>query len=188
MNQNYNGNDGQNNGYQDSSYQPNDGYQDNSYQPNGVGRNSDYQNGSYQSNDGYQNSDYQPNDGYQNSSYQSNGGGQNNSYQPSAGYTNNSYANNTYQNYQPYGNIPPYADSRLELEEPVKVGEWVLTFVLMMIPCVNIIMMFVWAFSSTEKKSKSNFFKAYLIFFAISMALMVVVWFGIIMFTALMLK
>lgn len=139
MNQNYNGNDGPNNGYQDSSYQPNNGYQDSSYQPN-------------------------------------------------AGYTNSGYTNNTYQNYQPYGNIPPYADSRLELEEPVKVGEWVLTFVLMMIPCVNIIMMFVWAFSSTEKKSKSNFFKAYLIFFAISMALMVVVWFGIIMFTALMLK
>ena len=46
----------------------------------------------------------------------------------------------------------------------------------MMIPCVNIIMMFVWAFSSTEKKSKSNFFKAYLIFFGIAMGVMLMIW------------
>lgn len=50
------------------------------------------------------------------------------------------------------------------LEEPVTKGEWALCFFLMMIPCVGIIMMFVWAFSKTEKKSKSNFFKVQLIF------------------------
>jgi len=33
----------------------------------------------------------------------------------------------------------------------------------MSIPCVNIIMMFVWAFGSGTNKSKSNFFKANLV-------------------------
>ena len=113
--------------------------------------------------------------------------GQNNAYQ-NDGYQNNSYTNggysgNGYPNaYQPYNNIPPYGNDQLELEEPVKVSEWVVSMVLMMIPCVNIIMMFVWAFSSTEKKSKSNFFKAYLIFFAIMMALGILMWLGILLF------
>lgn len=125
------------------------------------GQNGGYQNGNYQ-NSGYQNSDYQ-----------------NNSYQ-NGGYPDNSYQNSGYQNtYQPYNSTPPYQNGQVELEEPVKISEWVLSFVLMMIPCVNIIMMFVWAFSSTEKKSKSNFFKAYLIFFAIMMAFMVLMWLGI---------
>ena len=39
------------------------------------------------------------------------------------------------------------------LEEPVTKGEWALCYFLMMIPCVGFIMMFVWAFSSSEKKS-----------------------------------
>lgn len=50
------------------------------------------------------------------------------------------------------------------LEEPVSVGEWIIAMLLMMIPCVNIILMFVWAFGNSEKKSKSNYFKATLIF------------------------
>ena len=49
-----------------------------------------------------------------------------------------------------------------------------ISMLVMLIPCVNIVMMFVWAFSSTEKKSKSNFFKAYLIFFAIMMVFSIV--------------
>ena len=115
-------------------------------------------------------------DNSQNNAYQ-NDGYQNNSY------TNGGYSGNGYPNaYQPYNNIPPYGNDQLELEEPVKVSEWVLSMVLMMIPCVNIIMMFVWAFSNTEKKSKSNFFKAYLIFFAIMMALGILMWLGILLF------
>ena len=61
-----------------------------------------------------------------------------------------------------------------EREEPVTMGEWVISLLIMMIPCVNIIMAFVWAFSSKEKKSKSNYFKAYLIFMAIQIVLSVV--------------
>ena len=115
-------------------------------------------------------------DNSQNNAYQ-NDGYQNNSY------TNGGYSGNGYPNaYQPYNNIPPYGNDQLELEEPVKVSEWVVSMVLMMIPCVNIIMMFVWAFSNNEKKSTSNFFKAYLIFFAIMMALGILMWLGILLF------
>ncbi len=57
------------------------------------------------------------------------------------------------------------------LEKPVSKGEWALAYFLMMIPCVGFIMMFVWAFSKTEKKSKSNFFKVQLIFMGVIFAL-----------------
>lgn len=174
----------QNGGYQNSNYQ-NNGYQDNSYQSG------NYQNGGYQDNS-YQSSNYQ-NGGYQDNSYQSsnyqNNGYQNSSYQGGS-YQNGTYSGNAYQsygtNYQQYNTTPSYPNGQMELEEPVKVSEWVLALVLMIIPCVNIIMMFVWAFSSTEKKSKSNFFKAYLIFFGISMGVMLLIWLAVVIF-ALML-
>ena len=60
------------------------------------------------------------------------------------------------------------------LEEPVSMGEWALSLFLTLLPCVGIIMMFIWAFSSSEKKSKSNFFKVQLIFTAIAMLLTVI--------------
>lgn len=127
----------------------------------------------YQDNTGYQSNTYQ-NTGYQNIGYNND-------------YTGSNYQNyNNYNNYQPYQQMNPYNDSQLELEEPVKVGEWVLALVLMMIPCVNIIMMFVFAFSKTEKKSKSNFFKAYLIFYAIMLALVFLFWIAIILIAAVM--
>ena len=57
------------------------------------------------------------------------------------------------------------------LEEPVSVGEWIVSMLLMLVPCLNIIMMFVWAFGKSEKKSKSNFFKASLIYTGVILAL-----------------
>ena len=59
------------------------------------------------------------------------------------------------------------------MEEPVSFGDWMLTMLLMMIPCVNIVMMFVFAFGN-GKKSKSNFFKASLVWVLISVVLSVV--------------
>lgn len=60
------------------------------------------------------------------------------------------------------------------LEEPVTFGDWMLSLLLMMIPCVNIVMMFVYAFGNS-KKSKSNFFKAYLVWMLISIVLSVII-------------
>ncbi len=51
----------------------------------------------------------------------------------------------------------------------------------MMIPLVNLIMMFVWAFSSNTNPNKANYFKATLILFAIVMVIylvLAVVFFG----------
>ncbi len=93
---------------------------------------------------------------------------------------NDMYNNSNNQNGGSYGGPQPgqssiqsqlqyqYQAPKEELEEPITMGEWLITMLIMMIPCANIIMMFVWAFSSSEKKSKSNYFKAYLIFFAVT--------------------
>lgn len=61
-------------------------------------------------------------------------------------------------------------------EEPVTIGDWIVTYLLLCIPCVGVILMFVWAFGSGTKKSKSNYFKAQLIITAIILALYVVLW------------
>ena len=67
-----------------------------------------------------------------------------------------------------------YQQPESNLEEPMTLGEWPITMLIMLIPCVNIIMAFVWAFSSKEKKSKSNYFKAWLIFMAIVIVLYII--------------
>ena len=43
-----------------------------------------------------------------------------------------------------------------------------------MIPMVNLVMIFVWAFSSNTNPNKANYFKAALILFAIVMAIYLV--------------
>lgn len=116
--------------------------------------------------------------GYQNDYNQggNNQGGNNQGVYSQNAYQNNYNQNNYNGNYQQYpyqnynGNyqMPYQQPSQLDLEEPVKMGEWLLSFLIMVIPCVGIVMMFVWAFSQTEKKSKSNFFKACLIVYAIA--------------------
>ena len=66
-----------------------------------------------------------------------------------------------------------FSDS--SLESPMTIGEWMVTLLILCIPCVNIIMMFVWAFGGSSKKSKSNYFKASLIFTAIVLVLYFIV-------------
>lgn len=173
----YQNNDYRNNGYQNQDYQGN-GYPSNHYQSGGY-QNNTYQSGGYPA---YRNGDYQT------GSYQS-GNYQNSGYQGS-GYQNRTYSAHACQSYgtdyQQYNTAASYPNSQMELEEPVRISEWVLAMVLMTIPCVNIIMMFVWAFSSTEKKSKSNFFKAYLIFFGIFMGVMLLVWLAVLIFAMML--
>ena len=94
------------------------------------------------------------------------------------------------QNYQPtpqeqqygYQQDVHYDPNQYIFNEPqapvMSVKDWVLTMLVMLIPCVNIILMFVWAFSKTENPNKSNFFKAYLIYAAISVVISII--FGIV--------
>lgn len=53
----------------------------------------------------------------------------------------------------------------------VSVGEWLITYLIMIIPIVNVIMLFVWAFGDGTKESKANWAKASLILAAIGLVI-----------------
>ena len=57
--------------------------------------------------------------------------------------------------------------------QPVSVGDWVLTLLIMSLPLIGVIMLFVWAFSSGTHPSKANFAKASLIWIAIAVGITV---------------
>lgn len=58
--------------------------------------------------------------------------------------------------------------------DTVFLKEWIWTLIVTVIPVVNIVMAFVWAFGGGTKPSKRNFFKAYLILAAAGLILSVV--------------
>ena len=152
-----------------SSYQSGDAHQsDSAYQQpayNQYNQGGSYNNG----NDNYNNGNAYNSGNYSNGNY-SNGNYNNGNYN-SGNYNNGNYGGYSSNGYGNGG----YQPSQLDLEEPVKMSEWLISLLLMMVPCVNIIMMFVWAFSKTEKKSKSNFFKAQLIMTGVVFALYFVI-------------
>lgn len=55
----------------------------------------------------------------------------------------------------------------------VTLKEWIITMLILMIPLVNIVMVFVWAFGGGTNPSKANYFKAMLIIWAVG----IVLWF-----------
>lgn len=57
----------------------------------------------------------------------------------------------------------------------VSIKEWLLTDLILMIPLVNLMMIFVWAFGPNTNPNKANYFKAALILFAIYLVLAVAV-------------
>lgn len=64
-----------------------------------------------------------------------------------------------------------YGNNQFNQMTEVGVGEWVLSYLIMMIPCIGLIMSIVWAFSNNTKPSKRNFFRAYLILAVIMTAI-----------------
>lgn len=67
---------------------------------------------------------------------------------------------------------PPVQPSAASFaNEPVTFGKWILVLFLSMIPCINIIMLFVWAFGGGAAKSLENYAKAYLVVLAILIGL-----------------
>lgn len=111
---------------------------------------------------------------------------QNNYGQSSYGTQNNQNGYGQNQNMaggygQPYAsyNQPPYQGpgyAPVEMEEPVGMGEWAgLLALLSFVPCIGVILAIVWAFGKTEKKSKANFCKAYLVIWLIKLALYMIV-------------
>ena len=56
------------------------------------------------------------------------------------------------------------------------IGNWIITMLLMLIPVVNIVLIFVWAFGSNVNPSKKSYFQAYLIFAVIGIVLSILLW------------
>ncbi|MDR1209633.1 MAG: zinc-ribbon domain-containing protein [Clostridiales bacterium] len=70
---------------------------------------------------------------------------------------------------------PPYAASPYApASDPVTIGDWVVTYLLQMIPLVGIILMFVWAFDSSTKPSKKNWARASLILAGVVLGLYII--------------
>lgn len=110
------------------------------------------------------NNDYGANQSKYGNQYQSYNNGYNQQY--------NTQYQQTY-NSQP---VPPVAPSYGTPDtQPVSIGGWIGVMLLTCLPLVNIIMLFVWAFSSSTKKSLKNYARASLILALIGVLLVVVV-------------
>ena len=70
--------------------------------------------------------------------------------------------------------------------EVVKIGDWMVTYLITAIPFVGIIMLFVWAFGGGTNPSKANWAKASLLWGAIAIGLTIFFFavFGAAMFSA----
>ena len=53
----------------------------------------------------------------------------------------------------------------------VSLGEWIITYLLMLIPIVNLVLLVIWGFGGNANESKANWAKATLIFIAVSFVL-----------------
>lgn len=98
----------------------------------------------------------------------------------SGGYDNRQQYNTPPQNLnQPEYYTPPqpsanYYNMQSTNNEPVTIGGWIGVFFLSVLPLVNLIMLFVWAFSSSTKQSLKNYARAVLILSLIGTILIVV--------------
>jgi hypothetical protein len=61
-------------------------------------------------------------------------------------------------------------------ESPLSVGDFLIMFILLIIPIVNLIMMFVWAFSGNGNLNRRNFARAGLIVVLIEIILTAIFW------------
>ena len=85
-------------------------------------------------------------------------------------FNENQY-NTSYSNGQmPYNN---QVQGGKEVDAVVSTGEWMLTLLVMSIPCVNLIMLFVWAFGNGNKNTR-NFSRAYLLWMVIMTAIVII--------------
>ncbi|HTR42974.1 MAG TPA: hypothetical protein VMH87_15275 [Pseudomonadales bacterium] len=55
--------------------------------------------------------------------------------------------------------------------KPVSIGNWILTFILLGIPLVNLIMLVIWAFGSGTHPSKKTFAQAQFVLFVIAICI-----------------
>ena len=60
--------------------------------------------------------------------------------------------------------------------QPIPVGDWVITLLISFIPFIGFIMLFVWGFSAGTNPNKANWAKATLIWAAVGLILMSLFW------------
>lgn len=175
-NNNYGGND-YGSGYGNSDY-GSSGTGNNSYGSSDYGTSS-AGNSSYGSSD-YGNTDYgtgsagntssRPRESY----YQDDiayTGGQNsnqNTYGGQGQYGGGQYnSQNQYGGGQYSGQPQQFYNQQSFYEEPMTVGQWMLTILILFIPCVSVVMVLIWAFGNGENETKRNFARAILVYKAI---------------------
>jgi uncharacterized Zn finger protein (UPF0148 family) len=110
------------------------------------------------------NNDYGANQSKYGNQYQSYNNGYNQQY--------NTQYQQTYNSQPVPPVVPPYGTPDTQ---PVSIGGWIGVMLLTCLPIVNLIMLFVWAFSSSTKKSLKNYARAALILALIGVVLVVVV-------------
>ena len=91
------------------------------------------------------------------------------------------YQDNQYDYSQQYSrNSSEQSDN-----SPMDLKDWILTLIVLLIPCVGIVMYFVWAFESTGNINRRNFCRAQLIIFAVLLGIYLVLFmlFGVVAFT-----
>lgn len=84
--------------------------------------------------------------------------------------------NSTQQGWQQPPAPQPYAYQGVPgqgLAPVMSIKDWIITLIILIIPIVNFIMMFVWAFGQGNP-NKQNFFKAYLIMVAAAIVLYII--------------
>lgn len=80
------------------------------------------------------------------------------------------YQDNQYEYTQQYGQNN--VDKNLGMDTtPMDLKDWVLTLIILMVPCVGIVMYFVWAFGNKGNINRRNFCRAQLIIFAVLLVL-----------------
>ena len=72
---------------------------------------------------------------------------------------------------RPPGYMTPPGDTSV-----MSVKDWLITFLIFIIPCVNIVMLIVWAVSSTGNINRRNYARAYLILLGIILVLYLILW------------
>ena len=91
------------------------------------------------------------------------------------------YQDNQYDYSQQYSrNSSEQSDN-----SPMDLKDWILTLIVLLIPCVGIVMYFVWAFESNGNINRRNFCRAQLIIFAVLLGIYLVMFmlFGVVAFT-----
>nr|WP_296265500.1 hypothetical protein [uncultured Merdimonas sp.] len=91
---------------------------------------------------------------------------------PNAGQQQYQYQGNYYYNAGPNPNQQYQPNYQQGYEpgmdqSPLSMGEWILTILVMMIPCVGLIIYLVWAFGKNGNVNRRNYCRAYLIIYAV---------------------